>query len=272
MIVFGYDMDLAVAAEWGAASLFVVMVVTVPLRYGWFLVQRHTTPLRVALRPFERLFTFAATLAIVAAAAYGGWIVVEGWGVLWLVIWLLPAVTATAATPLIQAVQARTVPQPRYRRRRVWRAWAHFWLKRLRASEAGRIANEATLTKKKRNQERWMRRSVLRYALWRDEKRCGGCGNDRTKPKHALLSNVAPQQFGNFDVDERRVADENGTEWIARKDDIDNVQAACTRRCRASGTNTEKWRHRLLGRLPVATSEDGQRYLCLPWDPPVRRR
>ena len=113
---------------------------------------------------------------------------------------------------------------------------------------------------------------MLRYALWRDKKRCGGCGNDRTKTRYALLSNVVPQKFGNFDVDERRVAHKNGTEWIAYKDDIDNVQAACTRSCRASGANTEDWRHRLLGRLPVARSEDAQGHLLLPWEPPVRGR
>ena len=103
-MVLGHEVDFVATAEWVAAFLFVTTVVTVPLRFVWFLVQRHSTPLRTALRPFEMLVMLAAMLAMVAAVAYGGWVVVEGWGLLWLLAWLLPAAAATAATPVVRAV------------------------------------------------------------------------------------------------------------------------------------------------------------------------
>lgn len=265
-------LDVEAVLEWAAAVGVAIFTVSVSGLFVYHLARRDRRPLSAALRPWVVAACWAGSLAGVAAAVFGSWVIFDGWGLLWLLFWLLgPPGAAAVASVVVLVVRPRAGRQPRarrwprHRRWRMWRALEQRRHKGLRERKSAREASgrRAKADEKKRDDRD--RRAVARYLLTRDRRRCGGCGN-KTKSKVALVSNVVADGYGNFDVGADRRAISTGTRWNAVKDNIDNVQAVCSQSCASSGADTTKWRHPLLVRLPVATHKtDPRRHLWLPY-------
>ena len=245
--------DFEAVAEWAAAGAVAASTVTVSCLYVYLLVTRHPEPIRAALLPVKLAVWWAASLGAASVFVYGAWAIYDGWGLGWLLAWLLgPPGAAAVVRAALLFVRSFRSSVPRHLQMSVWRWRAYRRHKALRKRKANRRPGNASAKRAQRARDERARRSVARYLLWRDSRLCGGCGNETTS-KAAYVANIVPEWFGNFDVDANGMANRNGTWWNADKDNIDNVQAACNARCRSAGRDTAMWRHPLLVRLPVAS-------------------
>lgn len=117
---------------------------------------------------------------------------------------------------------------------------------------------------------RWdpdVRKVVVGYLWWRDERRCGLCALPMAR-SDAQIEHVVPKKFGLFNLQRTRrgrraVA---GREWRSRLHHPDNLQVAHAYCNRPKGNTPDpsKWRHPELRPLPVAESTVAAGFLWVP--------
>ena len=122
-----------------------------------------------------------------------------------------------------------------------------------------------------------IRTVLMRYLRYRDNDRCGLCGNVMSwRPGHEklhIVSHIVPLDTPCFDVSEGQATQGDRYRSVqSHRDNLQIVHAYCNDRW--SGTRfLPQWRHRSLPEVPVAEAGDGSALKLplsrLPWPKPV---